>query len=545
MKLVLAILILLFLPCISFSSSLVNVPLDHWSYNFIARLQAKGLLTEYLRSSVPYSRGEMADMAYSLSNFYKDGRIKLNPLELELLEEMKNEFTFELTRKYPEYSTKEGNKHILDWVDEDRYITASLALSQQASLVGNDKSYLSKLEVLTYGNISNNLSFYNHSEASYEAIKELPLWKLDGNDPRYKRYPWSALSNSYVVLGNSKINLLVGKDEIRWGPGYHGTIGLSGVNPAFDSIKIRTKLWKFNFTSLLGFLRDDLTKKYRSDLPSKYLAAHRVDIMIHPGITLAWQEAYIFTEKLHIELVNPFMPYQMAEDYLGEIGNNTMEGDIEITLIPNVELYASLFLDDFHTDKNPFKYTGFGWAGLAGFFWTDPFSLDNTNLIMEYARVEPWTYTHKGTRQAPPIPTSYKHFDVPLGHWMGPNADDLYINAGWWINKNLSTNFIYNRIRRGEEGSNINISPLYSSYYDGTKKEFLGGIVEETNSIGLTLEYRVFERFNLNLGYKYTKINNRQKEEVDLPENDKNKLEWKEGWNTNENEFYLSLRFVY
>ena len=61
-----------------------------------------------------------------------------------------------------------------------------------------------------------------------------------------------------------------------------------------------------------------------------------------------------------------------AEDYLGEIGNNTMEGDIEISLIPGAKLYGALFLDDFHPDKSPFKYPGFGWAILGGILITDP-----------------------------------------------------------------------------------------------------------------------------------------------------------------------------
>lgn len=58
-------------------------------------------------------------------------------------------------------------------------------------------------------------------------------------------------------------------------PGYDGTVGLSGVDPTFDTVKMSTQIWKIKFASILGVLRDDLTKKYESDVARKYLFGHR------------------------------------------------------------------------------------------------------------------------------------------------------------------------------------------------------------------------------------------------------------------------------
>lgn len=520
------------------SVSLVNVPLDHWSYWFIDRLQAKGLLGEYLSNSKPYSRGEVAEMIMHTSLLLEDGRIKLTNIDVELLEELKKEFSDELANLGN--PGIQGYKHLLDWADEDRMLVTQIGFEQGTSFNGDGDAYTSTIKASLYGDIYRNISFYNYSRASYNEGKEPPLWKR--NDPRYTwRYPWSALSDAYVTFGIPKINVQAGKDAVLWGAGQHGVIGLTAIEPAFDLLRFRTKMWKLNFTSVLGFLRDDLTKEYQSQVPAKYLSAHRVEIIPYPGISVAWQEVYVYAEKLHIELLNPIMPYQMAEDYLGEIGNNTMEFDAEISLIPGAKVYSALFLDDFHPDRSPFKYPGFRWAVLGGTMIADPLGLDNTDLTLEYSRVEPWTYTHKGTLQDPPIPTAYKHFDEPLGHWIGPNADDLFAQIGWQINRKIRGSLSYNRIRHGEVGGNI-----YDALEDNDEdKTFLEGIVENRRAVRFGFEYTAFHRTDLCAYYKRISIKNRQKEEAKLPKSSQRKQDWERGWNSTENEFGLTIQFTY
>ena len=232
--------------------------------------------------------------------------------------------------------------------------------------------------------------------------------------------------------------------------------------------------------------------------------------------------------------------FQAAEDYLGDIGNNTIEGDFEITLIPHTKLYAALFLDDFYTDNSPFKYPGFGWAILGGAMIADPFGIDDTDIVLEYARVEPWAYNHKGTVQDPPIPTAYKHFDEPLGHWIGPNADDLFAQIGWQVSKNIRGNTSYNRIRHGEVGGN-----MADFFALDEEKEFLGGIVESRSIVELGLGYTTFYRFEISANYRHIKTKNRQVEEAKLPATAVQKQDWKSGWDTTENEFSLAVQFRY
>jgi len=514
----------------AFAASCVNVPLDHWSYQFLEQLQIKGALRKFLSNTKPYSRGKVAEMIIYALRLLEDEKISLTDVEIELLGELRKEFAEELDALG--FPVAQKHKHLLDWKDDDRSLIAEIGFSQDIAM--SSGPHKSTLAFMFYGDMASNLSFYNYSKASYEAgSEEPPSWKR--NDPRYLfRYPWSALSDAYIVFGKPNLNLQFGKDTVRWGPGYHGVIGLYSVEPTFDLVRLRAKMWKLNFVSVLGFLRDDLNKEHRSDVPKKYLSAHRLEIVPYPGICIGWQEVYIYAEQLHMQLLNPIMPYQMTEDYLGDVGNNTMEGDIEIALIPNMKVYTALFLDDFHPKYSPFRYPGFKWAILGGIMIAVPFGSNDANIVLEYARVEPWTYTHRGVNQDPPMPTAYKHFNEPLGHWIGPNSDDLFIQMGWQFMKNMRADVSFNRIRHGEVGGSIYYA--YRSDVDGQEKRFLGGIVEDTKNISFGLKYATFHGAEAGISYSHIVTKNKQKDREITQV-------WTPGWNTTENEFRITMQF--
>ena len=535
-------LVLLIMAAASYiSASPISVPLDHWSYHFIERLQAKGALRDFLSNTKPYSRDEVAEMIVHVSDLLESGKLSLSKVEKDQLDIMKREFAPELAdlgrTGIAEY------KHLLNWSGNGKKLATDIGYTQDTITKGGTEDYRiyrGTLQVALWGNLKGGLFFYNDSRASYEKSDEpQPLWI-----PYFTRYPWNAVADSYLIFRLPWADLQIGKDAVLWGPGYHGVVGLSGVNPTFDIVKLPFKVWKIKFASILGFLRDDLTKKYRSDVVRKYLSAHRVEISPFSGLCIGWQEVYIYAESLHIELLNPIMPYQMAEDYLGDIGNNTMEGDVDLCILPNMRLYVSLFLDDFQPLKNPFTYAGSRWAALGGILIADPFRLKNTDIRAEYARVEPWVYVHKGIIQDPPIATSYKHFDTPLGHWIGPNADDLFFEANYQFSKDLLTTLSYSRIRKGEIGGSLYDYDA-SIIEGGGKKRFLDGIVEKTQNIKLGLKYRIFQDSAIKIDYSHTKIHNKQKEEAKLPGSDSRKQPWESGRNWSQNILQVAITVKY
>ncbi|HGJ66623.1 TPA: hypothetical protein ENS27_14765, partial [bacterium] len=357
------------------------------------------------------------------------------------------------------------------------------------------------------------------------------------------RYPYRSISDSYIIFRLPWFDLQFGKDAILWGPGYHGVVGLSAIDPSFSAVKLPIKIWKIKFTSIVGSLRDNI-RDDKGFIIKKYISAHRFEVNPYPGICIGWQEAYVFARDISLDTLNPIMPYQIAEDYFGDIGNNTVEGDIDICLIPNTRIYTSLFLDDYHPNSDPFKRAGFRWAILGGFLIVDPLGFENFDIRAEYARIEPWVYPHKGIVMKHPIPTSYKHFDTSLGHWIGPNADDLLFEANYYLTKDIQMTASYNRIREGELGGS-----LYEYDYDILEygeKEFLGGVVEGKHKFNIGLKYRIFQDSTIGMDYSYMKINNKQTEEAKLPNMARYKTPiWVAGNEFSQNIIKASLRLRY
>ncbi len=521
-------------------ASPISVPLDHWSYHFIERLQAKGILRDYLSNIKPYSRDEMADMAVHISSLLENGEINLSKVEEDQLELMKSYLAPEMMELGETGVT--GYRYLLEWSNAGKKVVTEIGYAQGAAVkrgTEDYEDYPSTLQVVLWGNLEGGFFFYNDSRASYQRTDEpLPLWNPYIIETRY---PWSAVSDAYLVFRFPWADLQVGKDAVLWGPGHHGVVGLSGVDPTFDLVRLPIQVWKIKFVSILGLLRDDLTKESESHVVRKYVSAHRVEIKPFAGLSIGWQEVYIY-ENLHPELLNPIMPYQIAEDYLGDIGNNTMEGDIDLCVLPNTRLYASLFLDDLHPRRSFFTYSPNRWAALGGVLIADPFGLENFDFRVEYARVEPGVYPHKGTIRTPPAPLSYKHFDTPLGHWIGPNADDLFFEANHSFSRDLLATLSYSRIRKGEIGGSIYDYDLIA---EGGEKHFLMGIVEKTKTISLGLTYRIFQDSMIKLDYSYTRINNKQTEEAKLPGSDERKQPWESGrdWTQNILRATVSLRY--
>jgi len=529
-------------------ASPISVPLDHWSYHFIERFQAKGVLKDYLSNTKPYTRDEMAKMILHVIKQVEDGKLSLSKTEKTQLDELKTEFAQELDELGVTGLNK--RKYLLDWSGNEKNFIAQAGYTQDVIVKKGTEDlmiYKSSGQLILQGELKDGLVFYSDVRASYENSDELrPIWQ-----PYFTRYPWEATSDSYLIFELPWANVQVGKDAVLWGSGYNGVIGLAGVNPTFNIVKLPIEVWKLKFTSILGFLRDNISKQYNmtyditnsmNGVVGKYLSAHRYELNPFSGVSVAWQEAYVYADKLHLELINPIMPYQMAEDYLGDIGNNTMELDADICLLPNTKVYSALFLDDFYPGENPFKYPSFRWAVLSGFLLVDPFGIDDTDFRAEYARVEPWTYVHRRIIQDPPIPTSYKNFNTPLGHWIGPNADDLFFELNRSFSKDIQAKLSYDRVRKGEIGGSIYD---YSAEAMNGEKHFLGGIVEKTHTLMLSLTYRITMDSKVEVSYSNIQIDNKQDGKAKLPSTFSIKEPWKSGVKWRQNVMNVSMTLKY
>jgi hypothetical protein len=244
---------------------------------------------------------------------------------------------------------------------------------------------------------------------------------------------------------------------------------LSAQNPLFDMIKLKTRFKRFQFESIHGNLN--------SSYGRKYLAAHRLEIQVAPWLYVGGSEGVVYGNRgIEFQYLNPIMPYHVAEHHLGDLDNNTIGFDFALFPLNQIKCYFELFIDDYTLSESVFRYYGNKFAFLCGSHWVAPFGLNNVELHVEYARVEPFVYTHKDSIN------TYQNYDQSIGHWLGPNADDWFFEANYCPNRDLTLTGSLELIRKGEG----NITHPWDQSY-GEKKHFLTGIVEKRSIYGFKI----------------------------------------------------------
>ncbi len=137
-------------------------------------------------------------------------------------------------------------------------------------------------------------------------------------------------------------------------------------------------------------------------------------------------------------------------------------------------------------------------AFLGGFYFVDPFGLENLSLRAEYTAVMPWVYTHKYKIN------SYTSDYRSLGHWAGPNSEVLYLRIKKDWHQRFSTGFTFRQYKHGANYEDENIggdvllgrgvpygSQLDAFDYKHTRR-FLEGILSTEHRFTFDAEYEVF-----------------------------------------------------
>jgi len=499
-RLVLLFLFFLSYPITLFSQS-VNVPLEHWAYEFLDRMQTRGFIdSRLLTFSRPYSRRDVAGMLAEIDTKIKSNEITLSSTERSILEQLKGEFAEELSSTNIIVQERYHERHLTQWQEENNQISIDLLFNQNLDIKsGNQYENTEKISLSTWGGtirgqFKDDFGFYLMAkntlikgkdifQENFDLAQGTPI-TISGENA------YSDEASAYFMWRLPWFHLELGRDRIQWGPGVRGQLMVSANNPYFDMFKINVQFKGFTFTSVHG--------KLNSSTGSKFLAAHRLELRLSPQLILGASESVIYGNRnVETMYINPLMVYHVAEHHLGDRDNNAMSIDLVAFPIMNHKWTFELFIDDFTTAENPLTYYGNKFAFLTGWQWTNPIGLSNTDFFLEYTRIEPYVYTHKEQIN------TYKNYDQSIGHWLGQNADNLFFKINHWLNRNLKFAFIIEKIRQGEGGIDI---PHQASM--GTGKEFLSGIVESIWNLGIDIRFQVFKDGFLSFGYYHLNIKN-------------------------------------
>jgi hypothetical protein len=521
MLLILIITIFLIIPTKTILASplpSINVPLDSWVYPAISRfetLQAFEGNSTIALNTRPLTRFEVASLIdKALSNLQK-GKVEFKGVDLLLMDKLVKEFHAELsildldnlnpksTLKIELYFTQKINLLYPENINLEKLnLLSELGAKISATISENSVFYLDALAHTDYDWTSN----IQEEEILFQA--QIKQAYINLNLPSFE----VTISDNVPFLPDnieiSDFSLQVGRDYIRWGPGYQGSLMLSDNSPAFDMLRYSgiidlndsgESMAKINFTKFFSLL-DTL------DEQNRYFSGQRLEYKPFNNLTLGLSETVIISEDSGILFYNPipFIPPYYATWWIAGMFepqevNCNVALDAEINLTQKIKLYGEWMADDFifYPDVNPFpNRTGF----LAGAYFADPLGSSNTDFRIEYTHINNYFYFPRHSWQ------DYLYQGEYIGHPLGPDADQLYLELTHHLSDRLNLSLSYNQERHGEGQIGI---PLPSDPVIANENIFLSGIIEKQQAYQAKLSYTMSPQWEFSLGAIWENIKNK------------------------------------
>lgn len=220
----------------------------------------------------------------------------------------------------------------------------------------------------------------------------------------------------------------VARDAAHWGPALFNSLVFNQDAVPFDQLAYHATLGPVRVVSLYGDLIPGPTQASSPEnLESRNLYAHRYELALGRDWLLGASEQLILFGEDRPYLFAPVFPLFMAKGFMYEEANN---GSLAVDLAWRIPgrgiLYAEFLLDDLESPSSIIlrEYSQNKWGWVAGAHALAQTPLGPAGVIAEYARLEPWVYTHftPNTAQAANV-------GVPLGNPLGPNAQNLTLKA--------------------------------------------------------------------------------------------------------------------
>lgn len=268
-----------------------------------------------------------------------------------------------------------------------------------------------------------------------------------------------------VSFGGKVATFTIGKDYMPIGYGEGGKLILSQKAPSFPLIRLDInpiKWFSFNYAHIwLNSNLIDSTTIYSTSpqtgnqfaYRSKFMAIHSLTFLPIKGLRITLGESAIYNDNIDFGYLIPFIFYRSFDHYKGGIKNNSISNSqifFQVSSrnhLPKTHLYASFFVDEARLSditagakaKNQTAYT----VGLS----IADFPFNNFSLTAEYTKVRPFAYENFVPAQ------TYTSEDYNLGHWIGSNADQIYLSALWRLKRGLHWKTTFSAVRKGSKGT--------------------------------------------------------------------------------------------
>jgi hypothetical protein len=459
-----------------------NVPVGHPVYDFLKRLEVRGVIREFDDVVLPLSRHACA----SLLTVADSNRARLSDVERGRLDDFLSEFRFERTGSIAgmhsligsdaptlgsalERSISDSEKFLHAYSDSAVSFFVNVLLDADIRRASGDNLPGTRAEFLQAGGrirgtLMGKLGFFAQATNAQ-------FWGSRGLLARDRSIRQSLalgtgdsqnfdFSEGHVRYDAGIASMQIGRGRLLWGTGVDQKMIVSENSPVFDFIRADFGYKALRYTFVHGWLlgtKGGLLLRYPFDSTAtfleptaadKYFAAHRLGLSFPDVLDFGFQEMYIYSNRsVDLAYLNPLVLLESVQRARGERDNGLWAFDATTKFIRGLELRGTLLFDDIHIpgifsdkwyDKHALQFSA---------LWMDPFGVSNTSLMVEYTRVEPWVFGHERSRD-----NTYTNDGSLLGAAIGPNADSWFFRLDWLARRNL---YVSGRVLMGRQGKNV------------------------------------------------------------------------------------------
>jgi hypothetical protein len=501
-----------------------HVPVYHPVYDFLIRQEAKGLLPHFSTSELPLQRKKIAKAL----ELIRESRPELSDAENKILSSYLIEFEIEKRENAVViYSSTDSNQVFSNdfFSDKEKFIyhlkdsKNSISISPLGSLESlfseDNEVFMGNLGVRLFGSFGEHFGYYlqatNGAILSGErdfALNE--LHKLQQNVKFADLNSDFDFSESHVIFNYDWFSAIYSRESRLTGSGISQRIFLSTNSPPQDALTMKAEFSNFTYSyshsELLASEAADINVGFNSDIPSKYLVSHR--FALRPGWgEIAFWEGLIYSKRgIDMAYLNPLSFFKSLEHALHDRDNSMMGGGITVRPFNAFQIKGSFLLDDLKFEEIGKNYWSNKTAWNLGLTYILPWNID---LGIEYARVEPYTFTHFDSVN------TYTNDEMLIGTNLLPNSDELIIILHYWWGDRYPVTLKASYRRHGAneydiDGNmtrNVGGSPFHTKMpEDEERVEFLDGNLFTGWNIELAAGWEIVRGFNLKAKYKYSTL---------------------------------------
>ena len=524
-----------------------TVPVDNPVYDFLDRMETRGLLGHYFDAVRPFSRRDVAEHLWEV----RRSDSLLTHVERETLQDYLAEFRFDYDGSAghvrslinPPDSTGftisghlggPEEKFLFAGIDSSVSLFVNGLLALDARWISGDALGSDAAQYIQFGGRFRGTAF-DHLGFSLQGTNA-QFWgsrALLQRDPVISQAHTIYVTDTqnfdfaegYVRYAGDIASVQVGRERLLWGTGFDQAMIASENVRVYDFIRAQARYKWFQYTfvhawllgtssSLTFTVPGDTTVYTEPTNADKYFAAHRFEISLPSLFDFGFQEMVIYSNRSpDLAYLNPLILIESAQRSRGERDNVYWAFDLETRFIDGLQLKGTILFDDLHLAEffQPRWYNRYAYQ--AGITLTDPLFLPNVYLMAEYTRVEPFVFSHNRSRES-----TYSSLGMPLGPRIGPNADAWSLRLDWAPAYRL---FLSARATLERSGENVydangmlvkNVGGDIAQPHrpvDPEDRVFLDGIRIDRTTVLSTVSWEALHQFWIEGTYLFERVENR------------------------------------